>query len=142
MRRQKCLLSVLLFSWLCFATFSSVLAVPPLPSSFYGKVKVNGANVPVGTEVTAWIDGVRYAFTTTIMNEGESVYSFDVPGDDPSTLDVIEGGTQGQAIVFRIGNLVAHHSAIWQSGTYENHDLFAGEGVDRDYLVFLPLVLK
>jgi len=136
------LLSVLLFSWLCFATFSSVLAVPPLPSSFWGEVKVNGANVPEGTVVTAWIEGVQYASTTTIFHEGNSVYAFDVPGDDPSTLDVIEGGTQGQAIVFRIGNLVAHQSAIWQSGTYENHDLSAGEQVDRDYLVFLPLVLK
>ncbi len=127
---------------MCFATFSGVLAVPPLPSSFYGEVKLNGANVPEGTEVTAWIDGVRYASTTTIIHEGNSVYAFDVPGDDPSTLDVIEGGTQGQSIEFRIGNLVAHNSAIWQSGTFVEHNLSAGEEVIRDHLVFLPLVLN
>ncbi len=127
---------------MCFATFSGVLAVPPLPSSFYGEVKLNGANVPEDTEVTAWIDGVRYASAAAIIHEGNSVYAFDVPGDDPSTLDVIEGGTQGQTIIFRIGNLVAHNSAIWRSGKYVEHDLSAGEEMACDCLVFLPLVLN
>lgn len=103
---------------------------------------MNGANVPEDTEVTAWIDGVRYASAAAIIHEGNSVYAFDVPGDDPSTLDVIEGGTQGQTIIFRIGNLVAHNSAIWRSGKYVEHDLSAGEEMACDCLVFLPLVLN
>ena len=40
-------------------------AVPPIPSSFYGTVKLNGSNVPGGTKVSAWIGGVKYAETET-----------------------------------------------------------------------------
>jgi hypothetical protein len=44
-----------------------VLAFPSLPSSFYGTVKVNAANVPDGTVIEALIGGQVYAegFTQT-----------------------------------------------------------------------------
>jgi len=38
---------------------------PPLPASFYGTMQMDGAGVPAGTLVSAWINGVEYAETTT-----------------------------------------------------------------------------
>jgi hypothetical protein len=46
-----------------------VYALPPLPASFYGTVQSEGANVPDGTWVTAWIDGVEVGRTQTLTYE-------------------------------------------------------------------------
>ena len=106
------------------------LAVPPLPSSFYGTVKVDGANVPLGTMVSAWIDGVKYA-ETTVSTEfaGDTVYSLDVPGDDPATPGIIEGGVPGDTIVFQIGSLAAGQTAPWQGGINVEFNLTADTAV-------------
>ena len=101
-----------------------VLAFPPLPSSFYGKVKVDGANVPDGTVVRAFINGQAYADAQTQTYQGDSVYSLDVMGDDSSTT-LIEGGLQGDTIVFKIGEEVADQSGTWKTGTNINLDLSA-----------------
>ena len=104
-----------------FAT-RSVLAFPPLPSSFYGTVKVNGAKVPDGTIVNAYINGQLYANALTQTYQGDSVYSLDVLGDDSSTT-TIEGGKDGDTIVFRIGEEVANETGKWKSGTNINLNL-------------------
>ena len=108
---------------LLFTSFTLVKAQPPLPSGFYGTAQVNGENVPEGTIVGAWIDGVQYATTDTIMYEGFSVYSFDVPGDDPATSGLIEGGVAGDTIVFKIGDIEALQTGTWSSGSNVNLDL-------------------
>ncbi len=56
-----CLLSVLI----SIPATEPALAFPPLPSSFYGTVKVDGVNVPDGTRVQAVITGVPYAEAAT-----------------------------------------------------------------------------
>ena len=100
------------------AVVPSAWALPPLPSSFYGTVKANSANVPVGTPVTALINGVPYAATTVTLYLSDTVYSLDVPGDDPTTPGVIEGGREGDTIVFRIGlNTIADQTGVWHGGT-------------------------
>ena len=45
-------------------------APPPLPCSLRGTVLMNGANVPVGTAITAGSAGVVYQTTTTTMYDG------------------------------------------------------------------------
>ena len=95
MKFQKRLITTILLLVLFMGTYSMVEAVPPLPSSFHGTVKVNGAYVPAGTVISAWIDDVQYAQTTTELYLGESVYAIDVPGDDSSTAGIIEGGAPG-----------------------------------------------
>ena len=101
-----------------------VLAFPPLPSSFWGTVQVNGENVPDGTQITAWIYGMQYGQTQTMLYEGQSVYALVVPGDDLSTTPV-EGGTQGAQIEFRIADAPTDQEGIWQSGTNVELDLTA-----------------
>src|SRR5512137_2084430 len=116
MKPQRVLFALILATGLLLTNVAPALAVPPMPSSFYGTVLEAGVNVPVGTPVTAWINGVQYAATTTIMNGGVSVYSLDVPGDEDGTVPV-EGGVPGDTVVFHVNDLVADQTAPWQSGT-------------------------
>ena len=105
-----------------------VYAVPPLPSSFYGMVKLNGKDLQEGTIVQALIDGEVFASTASQLHQGNSVYSLVVPGDDPGT-DSVEGGVAGDTIEFRVGGNLARQTAEWQSGVNENLDLTASGGV-------------
>lgn len=112
--------------------------IPPLPSSFYGTVKENGENVPVGTTISAWINGVQYGETHTLLYADVSVYAIDVPGDDPSTAGILEGGIQGDIIVFKIGANLADLTAIWQTGT--NNELNLSQSLLLKQ-IYLPLIL-
>jgi hypothetical protein len=94
----------------------SVLASPPLPSSFYGTVKVNGTNVPDGTLIKALINGQAYAEKQTQTIQGDSMYVLNISGDDPETT-VVEGGRDGDTIVFSIGGTQAAQTGLWKSGT-------------------------
>ncbi|MBC7345143.1 MAG: hypothetical protein H5U03_06980, partial [Clostridia bacterium] len=92
---------------------------PRLPSAFFGTVQVNGENVPNGTVVSAWIAGVKYAETTTFItlvnSQQVSVYTLTVPGDDPSTPEV-EGGNEGDTVVFKVGQFQSEESGTWHEG--------------------------
>jgi len=92
---------------------------PPLPYSPYGTVLVGGIAVPNGTFVTAWCGGGQVAQTETILDEGESWYSIDVPGDTTE----IEGCVTGEIVSFYIGELIADQTAPWHSGVSEQLDL-------------------
>lgn len=102
-----------------------VQAFPPLPSSFYGTVKVNGKNVQDGTPIKAIINGKVYAEGQTQTYKGDSVYSLDIPGDDASTTDVIEGGHDGDKVAFNVNGVDFGQTGVWKSGTNINLDLSA-----------------
>jgi hypothetical protein len=104
------------------------LAIPPLPSSFYGTVKVNDANVPDGTAIQALIGGQVYAEGLTQTYQGNSVYALDVRGDDPDTA-VKDGGREGDVIQFKIGGALANQTGVWHTGTNVNLDLTASSSV-------------
>ncbi len=97
---------------------ATVWAGPPtIPSSFYGTAKIDDQNVPMGTEVSARINGSRYAHVTvTLLYLGDTIYSLNIPGDDVSTPGVIEGGQEGDTIVFYLGSLLAHPTGVWHVG--------------------------
>ena len=103
--------------------FSTAGAVPPIPSSFWGSVKMNGVNLPAGTILKAAINGEEYASAIVGILGGESVYSLDVPGDEAATAGVIEGGTAGQTINFIWESTAANETSAWASGTNVNLDL-------------------
>ncbi len=102
-------------------------AMPPLPSSFYGTVKIEGINVAVGTSVTAWINGIQYAGTTAEAFNSDVIYALDVPGDDTATTGVIEGGVAGNTVVFHVGGYVATQTGTWSTGTDVQLNLDAPE---------------
>ena len=86
---------------------------PPLPSRFYGEITLNGDDAPTGLTLSAWIDGVQYAETSITVAGGHSVYVIDVPADDPDTPG-LEGGQNGDAVVFKLGGHPARHVVVCQ----------------------------
>lgn len=116
MRRSLTFLLIISFIFTFFVSFDIVHAVPPLPSSFYGTVKLNGSNLPEGTTVEALINGEVISFAKTLIYQGDSVYAIDVSGDDSSTT-AVEGGQEEDIIQFRVGGLMANETGIWRSGT-------------------------
>ena len=101
-----------------------VWAVPQFPHTFYGTIKKDGANIPAGTVVSAWIGGVQYASTTTLTSGADSVYALNVPGDDPDT-PAKEGGVSGEIISFQVGGQTADQTAIFSSGEMTHLDIKA-----------------
>jgi hypothetical protein len=99
-------------------------AVPPQPSGFYGTVKIDGANVPTGTSVTARINGVTYTTSPYQTYNGDTVYTVDVPGEDPDTAGT-QGGVDGDTVVFFIGDTQADQTGTWHSGTNISFNLTA-----------------
>jgi hypothetical protein len=97
-------------------------AVPTLPSSFYGTVKFNNSNVPLGTQVQALINGQVIAEGSTQIYQGGSVYALDVPGDDTDTA-AMDGGREGDLIQFKLGGILAAQSGLWHTGTNVQLDL-------------------
>lgn len=122
MKIRKMIFSTLLACLVGLLFVTPALAFPPLPSSFYGKVKVNRQNVPDGTVVLAMVDGKVYAEGRTQTYQGDSVYSLDAPGDDVSS-EAIEGGKEGDVITFEVGGVTADQTGVWHSGTNTNLDL-------------------
>jgi hypothetical protein len=137
MKLLKIFLALLIVTGGLFANMTTARAVPPLPSSFYGTVKVGGVNAPLGAYVTAWINGVKFASATTQLYKGDTVYALDVPGDDPSTAG-IEGGVKGDTIVFKINGLDIQETGIWGGGTNVKLDL----SIASMSVIYLPIGFK
>jgi len=124
-KRKSTLISFLLAGFVSLLAVGPALAFPPLPSSFYGTVMLNGANVSDGTLVQALINGQVYAFGQTQTYRGDSVYGLDIPGDDSSTPGVIEGGQAGDTLQFKVGAVLAQETGTWHGGTNDELNLTA-----------------
>lgn len=117
MMRSKTILTSLILTCLIGPLAAiPALAIPPLPSSFYGTVQVDGENVPDHTVVRALIDGQAYGEGRTQTHEGVSVYHLDVLGDDTDTA-AHDGGREGDTIQFEIGGILTEQTGTWHSGT-------------------------
>ena len=114
--RIKTIAAALALAGLALLPASPAFAFPPLPSSFYGDVQINGHSLPDGTRVVAIIGSAAYDSGQTQTYEGRSVYSIDIPGDDPDT-SKREGGREGDTIQFQVGGIVMSQTAAWHSGT-------------------------
>ena len=99
-----------------FANPSTALAIPALPSSFYGTVKLNNTNMLDGIVVQALIGNLMIAQGYTQTYQGDSVYSLSVPGDNTDTV-VIDGGREGDTITFKVGGVLATETGTWHSAT-------------------------
>ena len=117
---------------------------PVLPFSPWGTVKLNGANVPAVTEVSAWCGGVRYGGTTTIdLYQGQSWYSnFDIPGDVADMAGIKEGCYPDEIVRFKIGGVWAREKARWIPGGPGRVDLTASPDAALPHKTWLPLLLQ
>jgi hypothetical protein len=112
MKSNKMIFVGLIVIAVLLVNVSPALAVPPTPYSIYGTVMNNGSYVGAGVEVSAWINGVKYAWNTTTVSSGVTYYFMDVPGEDPS-VPGIQGGVDGDKVYFKIGDQWASEHGIW-----------------------------
>ena len=109
-----------LFGLLSYQVFGQ----PPQPSGYYGKITIDDDPAPVDTEVSAWINGINYP--TNFITHTAGYYGImSINGDDPSTVDMIEGGIYGNDVYFQVTTNSETYDAneieIWESGV--NHQL-------------------
>jgi hypothetical protein len=115
-RLNRASICLLIICSAIFANPSSALAIPALPSSFYGTVKLNNANLPDGTVVQAFNGDLMIAEGYSQTYQSASVYTLNVPADNPDT-SVIDGGREGDMITFKVGGIIATETGTWHSGT-------------------------
>lgn len=104
---------------------------PPETSTFYGTVKLNGANVLLdgSAKVSAWIGGAWIVEADPEVFEGDTVYNINVSGD-PTELE-------GKQVIFKIGSVTADQAGTWRSGTSMQLNLTGWSNK-----VFLPFTSK
>lgn len=100
---------------------------PMFPATFFGTATIDGENVPDGTPVVAWIDGVNCtqddtAERGTIVEGGVSSYAILVVHESQRP----GCGRDGKLITFTVGGREANETAEWGPGIY-HVDLSVGD---------------
>jgi lipopolysaccharide export system protein LptA len=121
MKKYRFYLGLCLVLIVLLGSFTHVLAAPPnLPSSFYGEIHfmASDGGPIVGDFIEAYVPGrtpyaARAAISTYLTN---LIYVINVPGDDPATTGVKEGGVESDVVTFKIGTRIVA-TGIWHSGT-------------------------
>ena len=115
MVKLKSLFGILISLFLITPAF----AIPGIPHQFYGDVMINGAPAPDGSTVTAKIDGVEVASTTT--SEGrygyEPIFYVEDPDGSPANTRA------GKTINFFINGIDTGATAIFANGETTELDL-------------------
>jgi hypothetical protein len=114
-------IAVILLAFLLFlATTAS--AVPSIPSSFYGTITMNGANVALSADMVAYVADMPCGKARLWRDSGTTWYSVSVNGDDTDTPGK-ECGVNGDVIQFRLNGVPLATTAIWAGGTVAQLDL-------------------
>lgn len=114
------------------------LPLEAAPGTFYGLIQHAGQNISPGTSIRAQINGQTFAQTTSIMDNGTSVYVLDIPPDDWETAS-IEGGQPNQVVTFWVDDELVSQTAIWQPGKATKVDLIS-QNPPLMINIYLPLV--
>ncbi|MEM4598591.1 MAG: hypothetical protein QW400_02780 [Candidatus Diapherotrites archaeon] len=111
---------VLLFSIILSVVASQETELPLIPHSFYGTVKINDQNAPIGTKIYAFIDGLLRGSIET--NESGFYGRFPKLAVEGISAD------RNKLIVFCIGTEKAQQTSRWQPAKVERLNLTsAGE---------------
>ena len=109
-----------------------------LPMTLYGSVDVTNIHAPVGTTITALINGKPLTEAKVANYQGVSVYVLDMPADDVTT-QAIEGGQPGQTITFQMNGVSVAQTTTWQPGYAQQVNFTSTEILHRS---FLPLIAR
>jgi hypothetical protein len=104
---------------------SIVIAVPPIPTEFYGTVNIydeNNTPYVAGSVISAGVGNVTCGSFTMIYPGYYGVLTC-LGDDNYTTID--EGNVQGQNVIFTINNLstTAVGDTVWYQGKYHNVNL-------------------
>jgi hypothetical protein len=94
---------------------SHIMQPPGIPYTPWGYVRYDGILIGAGASVTAWIDGVQFGADTT---SASSLYTFDIPQDDPGT-PAKDGGAPGDVVTFQVNGMVAPQTDTWRAGAFQ-----------------------
>ncbi|MGQ9515766.1 MAG: DNRLRE domain-containing protein [Anaerolineae bacterium] len=117
--------------WLLSGLFRApARAIPPQPAVFWGNIQMDGQNIPAGSPITAFVyDGtapVECGHAAVQMQDGQSVYTIAVNGDDPDT-PAKDGAQDGETVYFWVDILgerrQAQQSGVWHSAATSRLDL-------------------
>jgi hypothetical protein len=136
--------SALFLSALALVVIVSISSAQvPVPCIYYGTVKLDGESIPEEIQVSAWISETEW-IAQRWTEGGESWYGIEIPYDNPATPQR-DGGAPGDVITFKIGDVQADQTALWQEGL-QQHDyvlsLTASHLSLKLYPSFCPLILK
>jgi hypothetical protein len=115
--RQSCAITLAIMFALLFAP-GIVSAQQAVPCFYFGTVVLDGQSIPDNIGVTAWI-GDLFWMAQRWTDAGESWYGVEIPGDDTETPQK-DGGLAGDTIFFRIGDVLADQTGVWQEGIQQN----------------------
>jgi len=146
MKRPKIIITIIFIIVTTSVSFALVRAqtsiLPPgFPSSFFGVV--DDPTVTENSVVNVWINGQLISSSKVKTFGSDLVYSLRIPADDLSTSDVIEGGKEGDLLIFTIDDEPAQHSEniTWHGGTNIRLDLTLDEQIFNEK-IYLPLIVK
>jgi hypothetical protein len=113
---RRLLVVVLAGAALVIGSAAVLNAQPGPPNRFYGSLKIDGADAPIGTTVTALVNGRECGSRTT-----------DVAGqywvDVASSSQTPGCAEPGNTVSFRVGSRTAAETAQWNGGVFTRLDL-------------------
>ena len=128
------IIKTIVISLFLLGLVSSVSGYPPIPAEFYGTVTINGVSAPVGTTITASIEGSEVGTITTT-----SASVFGGAGNFQNRLIVQGKDTDiGKTIIFRINSVVAPETAIFNPGVSQQRDLSIVTGTSSGSTITPP----
>lgn len=103
-----------------------------MPAAYYGDMARDGADAPMGTNISIWVDGTGITSSEYITTANgiygphidldPSALYLTVPPDNGDTPEK-DGGISGDTIAFKINGFTADQTATWSSGGVSNIDL-------------------
>ncbi|MBI4188371.1 MAG: hypothetical protein HY529_04090 [Chloroflexi bacterium] len=113
--RQHPILAALVALSMLFSMPVAVNAVPSLPHGFYGTVKINNADAPVGTTIEARVPGVVNDITNPYVTIEIGKYGSANPLANKPRLVVQGDIAEGAIIEFFVNGVKASETAAWHS---------------------------
>ena len=100
----------------------------PMPSGYYGFIKIKDKPAPEGTKIAAMINNTFFPPEIQVSSAGK-YHLMLVSGDDPLTQE-IEGGKQNDIVSFKItlpngDTFISDTKGIWEEGVNHRLNLFA-----------------
>jgi hypothetical protein len=116
---KEIFLLIILVFFLLIYEHNLVLALPPLPTEFYGAIRAYNFNASPGEVVQTYDSNGISCGSFTIVNSG-FYGSLTCRGDDPETV-IDEGATAGENITFRFrgGFTTIRGNATWGYGIFQ-----------------------
>ncbi|MBI4286150.1 MAG: hypothetical protein HY670_09710 [Chloroflexi bacterium] len=127
MRIKATALALLVVLTMLFAIPAAASAQPPsLPQYFFGTLKIDGADAPVGTTIEARVPGVVPGPLNPFVTTQAGIYGDFSPSAKGPGLVVGGDIAEGATIEFFINGSKANETAPWQSGQTTRLDLTLG----------------